>query len=73
MTNTTAQGPATSLRERLIDDMNVRRLSLATQRNYVRDVARFAGWLAARLTRLPMRICVGTRSSKARPALARRQ
>jgi len=45
MTNDTAQGTATSLRERLIDDMNVRRLSVATQRNYVRDVARFAGWL----------------------------
>ena len=45
MTNTTALVPAISLRERLIDDMNVRRLSLATQRNYVRDVARFAGWL----------------------------
>jgi integrase/recombinase XerD len=45
MTNDTAQGTTTSLRERLIDDMNVRRLSLATQRNYVRDVARFAGWL----------------------------
>jgi integrase/recombinase XerD len=44
MTNNPTQG-ATSLRERLIDDMNVRRLSRATQRNYVRDVARFAGWL----------------------------
>lgn len=44
MTNTPIPG-ALSLRERLIDDMNVRRLSRATQRNYVRDVARFAGWL----------------------------
>ena len=44
MTNTPAHGAA-SLRERLIEDMNVRRLSLATQRNYVRDVARFATWL----------------------------
>ena len=34
-----------SLRDRLIDDMNVRRLSLATQHNYLRDVARFANWL----------------------------
>ena len=45
MTNTASQGPATSLRERLIEDMNVRQLSRATQRNYVRDVARFARWL----------------------------
>ena len=44
MTNTPAHGAA-PLRERLIEDMNVRRLSLATQRNYVRDVARFATWL----------------------------
>jgi len=34
-----------SLRDRLIEDMNVRRLSLATQHNYLRDVARFASWL----------------------------
>ncbi len=45
MTNTPSDSPATSLRERFVEDMNVRRLSLATQRNYVRDVARFAGWL----------------------------
>lgn len=42
---TLSDAPVTSLRERLIEDMNVRRLSLATQRNYVRDVARFATWL----------------------------
>lgn len=45
MINTSSDSPATSLRERFVEDMNVRRLSLATQRNYVRDVARFAGWL----------------------------
>jgi len=42
MTNTT---PATSLRERMIDDMKLHRLSRATQHNYLRDVARFANWL----------------------------
>jgi Phage integrase, N-terminal SAM-like domain len=31
-----------SLRQRLIDDMNVRRFSPETQRNYIRDVRRFA-------------------------------
>jgi integrase/recombinase XerD len=37
--------PATAispLRQRLIDDMNVRRFSRETQRNYIRDVGRFA-------------------------------
>ena len=31
-----------SLRQRLIDDMNMRRFSPETQRNYIRDVGRFA-------------------------------
>ena len=33
------------LRQRMIDDMNVRRFSRSTQRNYVRDVGRFATFL----------------------------
>jgi hypothetical protein len=33
------------LRQRLIDDMNVRRFSRETQRNYIRDVGRFAIFL----------------------------
>ena len=33
------------LRQRLIDDMNVRRFSRATQHNYIRDVGRFATFL----------------------------
>jgi integrase/recombinase XerD len=40
--------PATSprtLRERMIEDMSLHRLSRATQRNYLRDVSRFATWL----------------------------
>lgn len=45
MMNTTSHIPATSLRERFVEDMNVRRLSLATQHNYLRDVTRFANWL----------------------------
>jgi integrase/recombinase XerD len=39
---TTAISP---LRERLIDDMSMRRFSGTTQRNYVRDVGRFATFL----------------------------
>jgi integrase/recombinase XerD len=34
-----------SLRQRLIDDMNMRRFSRETQRNYIRDVRRFATFL----------------------------
>jgi site-specific recombinase XerD len=40
--------PATAispLRQRLIDDMNLRRFSRETQRNYIRDVGRFATFL----------------------------
>ena len=33
------------LRQRMIDDMNVRRFSRATQHNYIRDVGRFATFL----------------------------
>ena len=33
------------LRQRLIEDMNMRRFANATQRNYIRDVARFAAFL----------------------------
>jgi integrase/recombinase XerD len=33
------------LRQRLIDDMSVRRFSRSTQHNYVRDVGRFATFL----------------------------
>ena len=33
------------LRQRLIDDMTMRRFSPETQRNYIRDVGRFATWL----------------------------
>jgi len=34
--------PVSPLRQRLIDDMNMRRFSPETQRNYLRDVGRFA-------------------------------
>ena len=33
------------LRQRLIDDMTMRRFTRETQRNYIRDVGRFATWL----------------------------
>jgi len=36
------------LRQRLIDDMNMRRFSPETQRNYIRDVGRFASFLGLR-------------------------
>lgn len=37
--------PVSSLRQRLIDDMTMRRFSRATQRNYIRDIGRFATFL----------------------------
>ena len=42
LTNSTSISP---LRQRLIDDMNMRHFGRDTQRNYLRDVARFASWL----------------------------
>ena len=38
-------GPISPLRQRLIDDMTMRHFSMETQRNYLRDVGRFATWL----------------------------
>lgn len=41
--NESISAPVVSpLRQRLIDDMNMRRFSPETQRNYLRDVGRFA-------------------------------
>jgi hypothetical protein len=37
--------PISPLRQRLIEDMNMRRFSRETQRNYIRDVGRFAAFL----------------------------
>ena len=37
--------PISPLRQRLIDDMNMRRFSRETQRNYLRDVGRLASFL----------------------------
>ena len=37
--------PTSPLRQRLIEDMNMRRFCHATRRNYIRDVARFATFL----------------------------
>lgn len=45
MTNTTMPAPATTLRERMIEDMKLQRLCRTMQRNYLRDVERFAIWL----------------------------
>lgn len=41
----TSTVPVSPLRQRLIDDMNLRHFSRETQRNYVRDVGRFATFL----------------------------
>ena len=45
MTNTSTIYNAATLRQRFIDDMNLHRLSRATQHNYLRDMTRFANWL----------------------------
>lgn len=45
MTMSVPSAPISPLRQRLIDDMNMRRFSGETQRNYIRDVGRFAAFL----------------------------
>lgn len=45
MTMSIPSVPISPLRQRLIDDMNMRRFSGETQRNYIRDVGRFAAFL----------------------------
>ncbi|MDQ3558950.1 MAG: phage integrase N-terminal SAM-like domain-containing protein, partial [Pseudomonadota bacterium] len=45
MMTTRPAAPMSPLRQRLIDDMNMRRFSRATQRNYIRNVGRFATFL----------------------------
>lgn len=38
--------PISPLRQRLIDDMNLRRFSRETQRNYLRDIGRLAAFVS---------------------------
>ena len=45
MNETIRTAAISPLRQRMIDDMNVRRFSHETQRNYIRDVGRFATFL----------------------------
>lgn len=45
MTSIATVTPSRTLRERMIVDMNLHRLSRATQRNYLRDVTGFPTWL----------------------------
>lgn len=45
MTTTLPNVPVSPLRQKLIDDMTMRHFSAATQRNYIRDVGRFASFL----------------------------
>ena len=45
MTQPILDARVSSLRRRLVDDMNMRRFSRETQRNYIRDVGRFAMFL----------------------------
>ena len=50
MTNVLSDAPANSLRQRMIEDMNMRRFARKTQFDYVRHVARFATYLGCSAT-----------------------
>jgi integrase/recombinase XerD len=60
------------LRQRLIDDMNMRRFSPATQHGYIRDVGRFATFLGRSPDTATAMTCVASRSSSAMLACRRR-
>lgn len=63
--------PISPLRQRLIDDMNMRRFSRETQRNYLRDARRLTAWrhsLGVRRTPRQLATCAGSRSSSKRTA-----
>jgi site-specific recombinase XerD len=45
MIESVSAAPISPLRQRLIEDMELRHFSIETKRNYIRDVARFATWL----------------------------
>ena len=49
MTHSILDAPVSPLRQRLIDEMTMRRFSRETQCNYIRDVGRFATFLGRRL------------------------
>jgi integrase/recombinase XerD len=53
----TIDRPISPLRQRLIDDMNVRRFSRETQRNYIRDVGRFATFLRRSPDTVLLQLC----------------
>jgi integrase/recombinase XerD len=59
------------LRQRLIDDMNMRRFSRETQRNYIRDVGRFATFLGRSPDTATADDGAGSRSSSVMPACQR--
>lgn len=55
MPHSVLDAPISLLRQRLIDDMNMRRFSRETQRNYLRDIGRLATFLG----RSPCPCCGG--------------
>ena len=60
------------LRQRLIDDMNVRRFSRATQRSYIRDVGALQRSCGAHLILRRRMTCAASRSNSAMPVCRRR-
>jgi len=48
------------LRQRMLDDMRMRKLNPKTQSQYIRAVKQFAAFLRQSPTQLPMKICGAT-------------
>ena len=60
--------PVSPRRQKLIDDMTMRHFSVATQRNYIRDVGCFASFLRRPPIRRPPRMCASSRWPRTWPA-----
>jgi hypothetical protein len=67
-----SETPISPLRQRMIEDMTVRKLGAATQRNYIRAVKALSDFLGRPLTTARRRTCAGSRCTRARRAPSRR-
>lgn len=64
--------PIRPLRQRLIDDITMRRFSPETQRNYLRDIGRLATFLGRPPDTATTDTCAGSRSSRGKMAFRSR-
>jgi hypothetical protein len=67
-----SETPISSLRQRMIEDMTVRKLGAATQRNYIRAVKTLSEFSAARRPVRRRKTCAGSRCTRVKQVRSRR-